>query len=230
MIHPVILSGGSGTRLWPMSRTLYPKQLLSLLGRDSLLQQTVRRVADRQGFAAPVLVANEEHRFIIAEQLREIAAVPRALLLEPVGRNTAPATCIAAWTPIDDADLENGCLYVVPGSHKGNILCPESKSERWFGYGDSHISQFPREAKPIAVPVTRGQTIFFGGNLIHGSGPNRTTDRYRRTFIGHYVSESSDQLSKFYHPVLNMKGEVVSHVAEATGGGPCGDEWKGSVH
>src|ERR1700758_1023745 len=89
MIHPVILSGGSGTRLWPMSRTLYPKQLLSLLGRDSLLQQTVRRVADRQGFAAPLLVANEEHRFIIAEQLREIAAVPRALLLEPVGRNTA---------------------------------------------------------------------------------------------------------------------------------------------
>src|ERR1700746_3960791 len=78
MIHPVILSGGSGTRLWPMSRTLYPKQLLSLLGQDSLLQQTVRRVADRQGFAAPLLVANEEHRFIIAEQLREIARVSRA--------------------------------------------------------------------------------------------------------------------------------------------------------
>ena len=81
MIHPVILSGGSGTRLWPMSRTLYPKQLLSLLGRDSLLQQTVRRVADRQDFAPPLLVANEEHRFIIAEQLREIPALPRALLL-----------------------------------------------------------------------------------------------------------------------------------------------------
>ena len=83
MIHPVILSGGSGTRLWPMSRTLHPKQLLSLLGRDSLLQQTVRRVTDRQDFASPLLVANEEHRFIIAEQLREIAAVPRGLLLEP---------------------------------------------------------------------------------------------------------------------------------------------------
>src|SRR6201981_2505372 len=79
MIHPVILSGGSGTRPWPMSRTLYPKQLLSLLGRDSLLQQTVRRVADRQGFASPLVVANEEHRFIIDEQLREIAGGPRAL-------------------------------------------------------------------------------------------------------------------------------------------------------
>ncbi len=96
MIHPVILSGGSGTRLWPMSRTLYPKQLLRLLGHDSLLQQTVRRVADRDRFAPPLLVANEEHRFIIAEQLREIEAAPRALLLEPVGRNTAPAACVAA--------------------------------------------------------------------------------------------------------------------------------------
>ena len=75
MIYPVVLSGGSGTRLWPMSRTLYPKQLLTLLGRDSLLQQTVRRVADDGRFAAPLLVANEEHRFIIAEQLREIAVV-----------------------------------------------------------------------------------------------------------------------------------------------------------
>src|SRR6201998_4139703 len=96
MIYPVILSGGSGTRLWPMSRTLYPKQLLSLLGRDSLLQQTVRRVAGQQDFASPLLVANEEHRFIIAEQLREIAVVPRALLLEPVGRNPAPAAWVAA--------------------------------------------------------------------------------------------------------------------------------------
>jgi mannose-1-phosphate guanylyltransferase/mannose-6-phosphate isomerase len=115
MIHPVILSGGSGTRLWPMSRTLYPKQLLSLLGRDSLLQQTVRRIADRQGFAAPLLVANEEHRFIIAEQLREIAAVPRALLLEPVGRNTAPAACIAALA-LTEAEPDP-LMLVMPSDH-----------------------------------------------------------------------------------------------------------------
>ena len=115
MIHPVILSGGSGTRLWPMSRTLYPKQLLSLLGQDSLLQQTVRRVADRQGFAAPLLVANEEHRFIIAEQLREIAAVPRALLLEPFGRNTAPAACIAALA-LTEAEPEP-LMLLMPSDH-----------------------------------------------------------------------------------------------------------------
>src|ERR1700732_3994983 len=96
MLHPVVLSGGSGTRLWPMSRALHPKQLLSLLGRETLLQQAVRRVCRDRRFAAPLLVANEEHRFIIAEQLREIGVAPQALLLEPVGRNTAPAACVAA--------------------------------------------------------------------------------------------------------------------------------------
>jgi mannose-1-phosphate guanylyltransferase/mannose-6-phosphate isomerase len=115
MIHPVILSGGTGTRLWPMSRTLYPKQLLNLLGHDSLLQQTVRRVADRQGFASPLVVANEEHRFIIAEQLREIAATPRALLLEPVGRNTAPAACIAALA-LTEAEPDP-LMLIMPSDH-----------------------------------------------------------------------------------------------------------------
>ena len=115
MIYPVVLSGGSGTRLWPMSRTLYPKQLLTLLGRDSLLQQTVRRVADEGRFAAPILVANEEHRFIIAEQLREIAVVPRALLLEPIGRNTAPAVCVAALA-LSETDPDP-LMLVMPSDH-----------------------------------------------------------------------------------------------------------------
>lgn len=141
-----------------------------------------------------------------------------------------PATCIAAWTAIDSADLDNGCLWVVPGSHRDGIYCPEEGVERWMNYGDSHITKFPRETKPVAVPVKRGETIFFGGNLIHGSGPNRTGDRSRRTFIGHYIDEASEQVSKFYHPVVNMKGEVVTHVVNATGGGPCGDGWEGQLH
>jgi mannose-1-phosphate guanylyltransferase/mannose-1-phosphate guanylyltransferase/mannose-6-phosphate isomerase len=115
MIYPVILSGGSGTRLWPMSRTLYPKQLLTLLGGESLLQQTARRVADPARFAPPLLVANEEHRFIIAEQLRESGAAPRGLLLEPQGRNTAPAACVAALELIgDDPDA---LMLLLPSDH-----------------------------------------------------------------------------------------------------------------
>jgi ectoine hydroxylase-related dioxygenase (phytanoyl-CoA dioxygenase family) len=141
-----------------------------------------------------------------------------------------PATCIAAWTAIDDATLENGCLHVVPGSHRGAILCPENATERWLGYGDSHISHFPRETKPVPVPVRRGQTMFFGGNLIHGSGPNRSKTTSRRTFIGHYVDDATDQLAQFYHPILAMDGSVVSDVAIPAGGGPCGDGWQGAVH
>lgn len=142
-----------------------------------------------------------------------------------------PATCIAAWTAIDDSSLENGCLYVVPRSHRENILCPSERSkDRWFNYGDSHIGQFPRDEKPVPVEVPRGSTMFFGGNLIHGSGPNKTEDRWRRTFIGHYINETSEQVSRFYHPVLNMNGDVVSSVDEYSGGGPCGDDWAGAVH
>ncbi|NJK91852.1 MAG: phytanoyl-CoA dioxygenase family protein [Blastochloris sp.] len=143
----------------------------------------------------------------------------------------APATCIAAWTAIDTADLDNGCLYVAPGSHRKDIYCPSSnKVETWFEYGDSHINPFPRELKPIPVIVPRGSTMFFGGNLVHGSGPNRTKDRSRRTFIGHYISESSDQVARFYHPVLNPRREVVSRLQIPEGGGPCGDGWTGAVH
>jgi mannose-1-phosphate guanylyltransferase/mannose-6-phosphate isomerase len=115
MIHPVILSGGSGTRLWPMSRALYPKQLLALVGERSLLQQTALRVAGADEFAPPLIIANEEHRFIIAEQLREIGIAAAALILEPVGRNTAPAACIAALRLVagDPAAL----MLVMPSDH-----------------------------------------------------------------------------------------------------------------
>jgi phytanoyl-CoA hydroxylase len=146
---------------------------------------------------------------------------------------TKPATCIAAWTAIDTADLDNGCLWVVPGSHRDNIICPDrtaNKKDTWLNYGDSHIFKFPRDQKPEPVIVKRGETMFFGGNLIHGSGPNRTKDRFRRTFIGHYIDEASEEVSKFYFPVLNMQGEVVSHVAATTDGGPCGAEFLPKIH
>ncbi len=141
-----------------------------------------------------------------------------------------PATCIAAWTAIDAATIDNGCLYVVPGSHRKNILCPAEGAEGWMNYGDSHIKPFPRDCTPVPLEVPQGATVFFSGNLIHGSGPNRTKDRSRRTFIGHYIDEASDQVSQFYHPVLNARGETVSNLAIPTGGGPCGDGWVGATH
>ena len=113
-LQPVLLSGGSGTRLWPLSREAYPKQFLPLVGDDTLLQATWRRVAPLSS-AAPLVVANEEHRFLVAEQLRVIGAPQARIVLEPVGRNTAPA--IAAAALIASADGGDPLLLVLPSDH-----------------------------------------------------------------------------------------------------------------
>ncbi|WP_262071575.1 mannose-1-phosphate guanylyltransferase/mannose-6-phosphate isomerase [Stenotrophomonas sp. Marseille-Q5258] len=113
-ILPVILSGGSGTRLWPLSREAYPKQFLPLVGDVTMLQATWNRVAAIAG-RAPIVVANQEHRFMAAEQLRECSVVPQALILEPIGRNTAPAIAIAALQVL--AGGEDALLLVLPSDH-----------------------------------------------------------------------------------------------------------------
>jgi len=114
-IHPVILSGGSGTRLWPLSRTSLPKQLLPLTSDLSLLQETVLRVTQFPEMSPPLLVCNHEHRFLIAEQLRTIGVTPSGILLEPAGRNTAPAAAAAALE-LADQDPE-AILLVLPSDH-----------------------------------------------------------------------------------------------------------------
>jgi len=114
-IVPVILSGGSGSRLWPLSREHYPKQLLALAGAQTMLQQTAMRVEGMQNVASPVLVCNEEHRFLVAEQLREIGKIPANIILEPVGRNTAPALTLAALDlTTHDPDA---IMLVMPADH-----------------------------------------------------------------------------------------------------------------
>lgn len=114
-IHPVILSGGMGSRLWPLSRQSYPKQFLTLEGRHSLLQEALLRVADRERFAAPTIVCNAEHRFLVAEHARTAGTRPRAILLEPVGRNTAPA--IAAACLSIAAEAPDARALVMPSDH-----------------------------------------------------------------------------------------------------------------
>ncbi|WP_439817728.1 mannose-1-phosphate guanylyltransferase/mannose-6-phosphate isomerase [Zavarzinia sp. CC-PAN008] len=96
MIIPVILSGGSGTRLFPMSRSLMPKQLLPLVSERTMLQETALRVPPAAGFGNPIVICNEDHRFLIAEQLRAVGVTPQAIMLEPAARNTAPAVAATA--------------------------------------------------------------------------------------------------------------------------------------
>ncbi len=114
-IYPVLLCGGSGTRLWPLSRAAYPKQLLPLLSDRTMLQETALRTADDAMFGRPLVIANEEHRFLIAEQLAEIGVEPLRILLEPTRRNTAPALAAAALLLI--AEDPGAIMFVEPSDH-----------------------------------------------------------------------------------------------------------------
>lgn len=113
-LYPVILSGGAGSRLWPLSRGLFPKQLLALAGDQSLIQDTVKRVSGND-FAAPLIICNNDHRFLIAEQMRQAGITPGAIVLEPAARNTAPAAAIMALM-VEKIDPQ-GMLLLLPADH-----------------------------------------------------------------------------------------------------------------
>lgn len=114
MLLPVIMAGGSGSRLWPLSRTHYPKQFISLTSDDTMLQETIKRL-DGIEHKSPFLICNEEHRFIVAEQLRNNSISHSGIVLEPVGRNTAPAIALAALQAVNDGD--DPLLLVLAADH-----------------------------------------------------------------------------------------------------------------
>jgi mannose-1-phosphate guanylyltransferase/mannose-1-phosphate guanylyltransferase/mannose-6-phosphate isomerase len=115
MIIPVILAGGAGTRLWPLSRELYPKQFLPLVNGQTMLQNTALRLAGMEGVSDPIIICNENHRFLVAEQFRSINVKPACIILEPCGRNTAPAVTIAAMKALSVND--DAVLLVLPADH-----------------------------------------------------------------------------------------------------------------
>jgi mannose-1-phosphate guanylyltransferase/mannose-6-phosphate isomerase len=115
-ITPVILSGGSGTRLWPVSRELNPKQFLDFFGKNSLFQQAALRTKDTNDFHKPIVVCNNEHRFTVAEELQKIKINPRTIILESSGRNTAPAIAVAALDVIA-ANSKDDLILVMPSDH-----------------------------------------------------------------------------------------------------------------
>ena len=139
---PVILSGGSGSRLWPLSRKQYPKQFLALTGVDTLFQQTIKRLAF-DGMQAPVLVCNKEHRFIVNDQLKAQKLASQALILEPFGRNTAPAVAIAALQLV--AQGRDELLLILPADH----VLEDQKA-------------FQRALALATLAAERGEMVLFG--------------------------------------------------------------------
>lgn len=149
---PVILSGGSGSRLWPLSRQAYPKQFLPLLSKNSMFQQTLARLPETD-VEAPVIVANDEHRFLVREQLNAIGQTPQCVLLEPFGRNTAPAVAMAA-IQIARKDPA-GIMLVLPADHA--IV----------------------QAEPFHQAIARGMEVAReGGLVLFGTTPDRPETGY----------------------------------------------------
>ena len=135
----------------------------------------------------------------------------------------APDTCYAAWIAVDDADAENGGMMVVPGSGQAEVVCPE-KSDPTISFTDARVP-VPKGLEAKLVPLKAGDVLFFNGSVIHGSYPNTSADRFRRSLIFHYVPRRSAELSASYSS-LDFSGEAVK-IAPAVGGGPCGTPFAG---
>ncbi len=130
-----------------------------------------------------------------------------------------PGTCLAAWLAVDDVDADNGGMKVVPGSHLGEVACPQ-KADSAVSFTTDYVP-VPDGMEAVHCDMKAGDVLFFNGSLIHGSTPNTSQDRFRRSLIAHYVPRHSQELSPWYKSPLAFDGSVVT-IAEATGGGPCG--------
>lgn len=138
-----------------------------------------------------------------------------------------PRTCVAAWTAIDNADPENGGMYLVSDTADEEIQCPKNAdpAESFT----THFVPTPQGKKAVPCIMKAGDTLFFNGSSIHGSGPNRSKNRFRRAFICHYVPKSTRRISRFYLPLLTPEGNEVMIEAN-TGGGACGKDWSDTLH
>lgn len=130
-----------------------------------------------------------------------------------------PGTCMAAWMALDRCDEENGCMEIIPGSHTWPVLCT-IPADTTQSFTDITVP-IPEGVQAEPVMMEAGDVLFFNGQLIHGSFPNTSQDRFRRALIGHYIAGEAEKVSKFYHPVLHMDGSEVT-IGESERGGSCG--------
>ena len=130
-----------------------------------------------------------------------------------------PGTCVAAWLALDNCDEENGCLQVIPGSQNWPLLCT-TKADVSQSFTDITVP-IPDGTETRSMTMAAGDVLFFNGQLVHGSLPNRSETRFRRSLIGHYVGGDAQEVARFYHPALRMDGSLVE-LGTSEGGGTCG--------
>ena len=193
MLRPVILAGGSGTRLWPLSREHFPKQFLSLVGEGTMFQQSALRLVAAQArcgsVEAPLVVCNEDHRYLVVEQLADVGISPEALILEPVGKNTAPAFTLAAlWRESQGGD---DVLMAVPADHYVSDLREFSKVVE-EGYALAQEGRLVTFGVPPARPETGYGYIRVAGEVA-GSEPESSALE-----IGEFVEKPSEETAKSY--------------------------------
>jgi phytanoyl-CoA hydroxylase len=130
-----------------------------------------------------------------------------------------PGTCMAAWLALDDCDEANGCMQIVPGSHNLPLLCTVP-ADTTQSFTDVMVP-VPADMPVAPVVMRAGDMLFFNGQLIHGSFPNTSNDRFRRSLIGHYIVGEAEKVAKYYHPVMRMDGSEVT-LGVSKSGGECG--------
>jgi ectoine hydroxylase-related dioxygenase (phytanoyl-CoA dioxygenase family) len=162
---------------------------------------------------------------------REPYAVQTMLYFKPPGArgqalhqdqfylNVEPGTCMSAWMTLDKSDEENGCMRVVPGSHRLPVLCTTT-ADTTQSFTDVTVP-IPEGTAIVPVLMEPGDVMFFHGSLIHGSYPNRSKTRFRRALIGHYIAGEAEKVAEYYHPALRMDGSEVK-LDVSRRGGPCG--------
>ncbi|MEU9971642.1 phytanoyl-CoA dioxygenase family protein [Streptomyces sp. NPDC051014] len=207
------LPGPTADPLHRYPRVMQPHEI-SALARRFLLDARLRVILEGL-LGEEVLAAQSMFYF------KPPGARGQALHQDNFYLRVEPGTCVAAWVACEEIDRENGGLEVVPGTHRMDLFCPE-ESDAALSFAREYVAP-PEGLAAVPVDMRPGDVLFFNGSLVHGSQPNRSTGRFRRSFIGHYVGRSAERIGGYYRTV-SMSGERVS-LPESEGAGPCGTEW-----
>ena len=211
-----------GDPLHAYPRMIQPHRAEHTPGRLShrwLLEQRVMgRVAEAVG---PVWAAQSMFYF------KPAGARGQAMHQDNYFLQSHPETCIAAWIAVDDCDAENGALGVVPGTHRYEIECPE-EADATESFTTITVS-IPEHLSVVQTDMRAGDMLIFHGSLVHGSKPNTSTDRFRRSLIFHYIPEGSREVAAGYQPLLDARGEEVE-IEASENGGTCGEGWVARNH